>query len=98
MHFTPALAGRLSGRFQSCGTEIARHPARYAGVVSPASFFIPETDVLRPVVLGSMGVGGEAASPACSRAAGAMEGDLSPAGLESPRQRSGGSGCYRGTN
>jgi len=82
----PALAVPRSGRFQSpSGTEIALARPGYAGAGS-TSYSITEDDVLRPLVLGSMRVGGVPVSHA-GRVAGRMAGDLSPQDWNRPDSR-----------
>jgi hypothetical protein len=89
MSLAPAFAAHGSGRFQSCGTEIGLALRAYAGTgtgpnACPGSLM--------------MGWGAEAASSPSGRVAGAVGGDLSPAGLESPDRRDGESGRKGGAN
>ena len=92
----PALAGRRSARFQSCGLRSAsRHPAARALSASSHSPTAAMPGTRRQDAgLGSMKVGGAAASHNTGRAAARMEADLSPAGLESARQPHGESGRH----
>jgi hypothetical protein len=104
MSLAPAFAAHGSGRFQSCGTEIGLALRGYAGAVLALSTFqstaIAGTGTGPNACPGSlmMGWGAEAASSPSGRVAGAVGGDLSPAGLESPDRRDGESGRKGGAN
>jgi hypothetical protein len=83
--FAPALGARLAAACMPCGPEAHRHPGAYAGAGSCSSS--REDDVLRPLVLGSMGGRGMTADDAgrgAGRVAGGMEGDLSPQDWNQP--------------
>jgi hypothetical protein len=104
MNLAPAFAARHSGD-SSLQTEIALLPRGYAGAVLPLNPSLPETDVLRPVVLGSGGLGSVAAPRETARVAEWQEGDLSARGarsrqwgLESPEGRTAKAGATRGTD
>ena len=89
MSLTPAPGARLPA-VSSLRTEIGLHPHACSGVEPTLNLFLfastPGTSALQDAGLGSMG-DGLRNRPTVGRVDPRSEGDLSPAGLESPRAR-----------